>query len=238
LAAVQTRTEERLPWWKRIFRRKNKNKTYKAGERRKRKDGTRKEGGSAFGRALRKLPRVLMYLLPILILVALIGPWRQSIFDGVRKTGTKVKNFLVANYQPVHPSGAEASTALSDGPASNAIDGATNTAWKEADPGDGVGQKLILTFESPVDLDRIGFHSGVSDQPDEFLAQPRPHELHLAFSDGSAKDVTLKDSPNFQTFKVKARHAVRVEITVQSVYTSYKGGHDCGIAEVELFTRA
>jgi hypothetical protein len=184
------------------------------------------------------MPRLMFWLLPILLIVALVGPWRQSIFDGVRKAGTKVKNFLVANYEPVHPSGAEASTALPDAPASNAIDGATNTAWKEADPGDGVGQKLILTFESPVDLDRIGFHSGVSDQPDEFLAQPRPHELHLAFSDGSAKDVTLKDSPNFQTFKVKARHAVRVEITVQSVYTSYKGGHDCGIAEVELFTRA
>ena len=170
----------------------------------------------------------------VFLMIALVGPWRPSVTRRI----SSVKNLFVASYEPIRAVDAEASTAIADRPATNVIDGAINTAWQEADAGDGENQRIFLTFEKQVDIDRIGIHSGVAENPDEFLSQPRPRELRLAFSDGTSKEIRLKDAPGFQTFKVKAREVISVEITILSVNTSFRGGHDAGIAEIELFTRS
>jgi hypothetical protein len=95
----------------------------------------------------------------------------------------------------------------------------------------------VLTFNQQVNIDRIGFHIGVSDDQEEFLSQPRPREIHVQFSNGKSYDLTLKDKPDFQHFSVKAPAVLRVEITIVNVNTSFKGGHDTGIAEVEVFKK-
>lgn len=224
------------PWWKRRARRSSR--TYAAGERRTRADGTRRDGTPRGVAGLRKVVRVVGAIACVLLLLALAGPWRSGFRNRVGDVGAAAKNIFVASYEPVHPDGAEASTAIPDRPATNAIDGATNTAWQEAHAGDGENEVLVLTFSSQVDIDRLGIYSGVSENPDEFLAQPRPRELRVAFSDGTSTEIRLKDTPGFQSFTVKARAVVSVQITILSVYPSFRGGHDAGIAEVELFTRA
>jgi ribosomal protein L40E len=222
-------------WWKRLFSKKKK--TLKAGERRTRADGTLKDGRPRVFQGLKKTFNVLFAILAILLMFAFIGPWRGSVLDAMRDTTNKVKRIFIAEYEPLHADGIEATSSLPEHPAAMAIDGATNFAWQEGAPGDGEGQKLVLTFNQQVDIDKIGIRSGASNQQEEFLAQPRPRELHIVFSNGAQKDITLKDTPEFQTFNVKAHAIVRMEITVTSVITSFKGGHDMGIAEVELFTR-
>lgn len=222
------------PWWKRIFTRKKK--VLKAGERNTRADGTLKDG-RGFGRGLKKVFKIIVAILVLLFIIAYIGPWRGTVNDKLSSGYHKVKRVFIAEYVPLHADAIDATSALPDHPASMAIDGATNFAWEEAAPGDGEGQKLILTFNKQVNVDQIGIRAGVSNKQDEFLKQPRPSGLHIVFSDGSSKDLKIKDTPNFQNFKVKAHAIVRMEITVTTVYTSFEGGHDMGIAEVELFTR-
>lgn len=96
---------------------------------------------------------------------------------------------------------------------------------------------MVLRFDRPVDLDRIGITAGTSDQPEEFVAQPRPERLHLVFSDGSTTDVRLEDSPKFQTFPIEARQASFVEVHIESVYGSL-GGSVLAITEIELFAKS
>lgn len=222
-------------WWKRTFSKKKK--TLKAGERNTRADGTLKDGRPRVFQGLKKTFNVLFAILAILLMIAFIGPWRGSVMGTVRDATSKVKRIFVAEYEPLHADGIEATSSLPDHPAAMAIDGATNFAWQENAQGDGEGQKLVLTFNQQVNVDQIGIRSGASNEQEEFLAQPRPRELHIVFSNGAQTDIRLKDTPDFQTFKVKAHDIVRMEITVTSVNTSFKGGHDMGIAEVELFTR-
>lgn len=139
-------------------------------------------------------------------------------------------------YRPTRPSGAEATSSLPGHEPHLAIDGVLNSYWAEGADGDGEGETLVLTFDSPVDLDRIGITPGASGEVEEFIAQPRPRTLHLVFSDGSAADVDLKDSADFQNFPIKARAVTSVEVHVVSVFAALEGD-DLAISEIELFTK-
>jgi hypothetical protein len=166
-----------------------------------------------------------------------VGPWRSSITQRVKSAAHSVRQAIKPQYDPARPTKAEATSSLDDHPATLAIDGVSNSFWAEGADGDGEGQALVLTFGSPVDLDRVGITAGASEKPEDFVAQPRPKQLHLVFSDGSSADLNLKDSADFQTFSVKARDVTSVQMQIVSVYASLSG-HDCAIAEVELFTKA
>ncbi|HEV2069807.1 MAG TPA: hypothetical protein VGR26_08440 [Acidimicrobiales bacterium] len=95
------------------------------------------------------------------------------------------------------------------------VDGISNSHWGEGAEGDGWGETLVLRFDRPVDLDRIGITAGTSDEPEEFVAQPRPERLHLVFSDGSTTDVRLEVSPKFQIFPIEARQPASVEVHIK-----------------------
>ncbi len=144
---------------------------------------------------------------------------------------------LLGGFDPVHPTGAEATSELADHPAGHAIDELVDTFWAARGPDDSVGQLLTITVDRPVDLDRIGFRNGASDVNEQFLAQPRLMELHVVFSDGTISDVVLKDKASLQVFPVSAKAVTGVEIQIVSVYGSGQG-HNAALAEVELFTKS
>jgi hypothetical protein len=148
----------------------------------------------------------------------------------------KVRSVVAPKFEPVRPTAAEATSSLSDHSPEAGIDQIKNTYWAEGAPGDGAGQTLVAIFDTPVDLDRVGFTPGASAKPEEFVAQPRPKEVHLVFSDGNSKDVRLEDKAEFQSFDIEAKQVSRVEIHIVSVYGSLKG-QDCSIAEVEFFRK-
>jgi hypothetical protein len=223
------------PWYKRL---KRKKKVLAAGERAKGKDGQRQAYGMHPGRdKVRRIFKALMIIAVVVLMIALLTPWGGGLRRRLTSAKDSIKAAIIPTYEPIHPTSAQASSALPDHPATLAIDGTSNMAWEPSAPGDGVGQQLVLTFDHQQNIDRIGFLSGVSDKQDEFLAQPRPRQLHLVFSNGTSKDITLKDTPTFQQFSIKAHAVVSVQITVVSVNTSFNGGHTMGIAEVELFRR-
>jgi len=57
-------------------------------------------------------------------------------------------------------------------------------------------------------------------QQRHLLAQPRPHTVHLVFSNGTAADLTLKDqdATKAQFYAIDAKQVKSVEIHVTSVY--------------------
>jgi hypothetical protein len=155
-----------------------------------------------------------------------IGRWRRDAVGWVRDR-------LDPQYDPVRAAAAVASS--ESRPAANAIDGLRNTSWAAvADGTDGVGQVLTLQLAGPTDLDRLGITSGASEAPEDFATQPRPERIRLLFSDGRAKEITLQDTAEFQTFTIDARQATEIRLQIVSIYPG-TGGSQVAIAEIELF---
>jgi len=169
----------------------------------------------------------------VAVILGLIGPWRSSV------TGmfSSAKRTVKPTFDPVHPVAIKATTEVKDHPAAHATDGISNTYWAEAAKGKGDGQALVLQFDPPVDIGKIGILSGASGKPEDFLAQPRPKTLHLIFSDGTTADLSLKDTAKFQSFDVKTKQINRLEVQIAAVYSSVQGGQDGAIAELEFYQK-
>ncbi|MGH9069376.1 MAG: NADase-type glycan-binding domain-containing protein, partial [Acidimicrobiales bacterium] len=203
-----------------------------AGERpRARRNLVGGEGGGWFSSGLVK---VLAAAVVVLAILSLAGPWAPTIQHHVKSWKTSIVRAVHPTYDPVHPVVATAtSSAPGHGPAL-AIDGLANTYWATASTGDGVGQVLTVAFAQPVSIDRVGFLLGAAGSPQAYLSQPRPQIVHLAFSDGSSKDLTLQDTAKFQAFSVHARKVTEMQMTVSAVYSSSVGTH-ASLAEIEFF---
>lgn len=218
------------PWWKRIFGRKKE--PVAAGERPfKQKRQKRKRG------RLRRILRIAAIVIVLVIAVGAIGPWRDTVFEKAGGIFSSVRQTVAPKYEPVRPTGAEATSSAADHPPLASIDQLRNTYWAEGAPGKGEGQTLILTFDVPAEIARVGFTPGASAKPEEFVAKGRPKELHLVFSDGSSADISLEDKAEFQDFDVVAKGVTRVEVQIVSVYGSLQS-EDCALAEVEFFTKS
>jgi hypothetical protein len=229
--AVEAVPPPPLPWWKRLFVRQPK--VVAAGERPMRR------GGSTARRDLRgrlQQARRLTALLAVLGLgVGFLGPWRST----VSRTFRGAKEKVVPKLSPITPVSAEATSSLAGHPPTMAIDrtkGGDNF-WAEGAKGDGVGQKLIVTFKPAIRLGQIGFTLGASTKPEDFVTEPRPRTVRLHFSDGSTKDLNLKDIADFQSYAIDAKNVGRLEIEILQVFPSTQGKSDCWISEVEFFER-
>lgn len=226
----------KVSWWRRLWRwlKRPRKKTLEAGDRPSRwsKGTKRKRSGSGVGRGLR---RIMMILIPLLVLAGFVGPFKPSVRGVARRVSGPVLDRIRPPQDPVRPTLATASSTAPGHDPLSAIDGVRTTHWSEGAPGDGEGQGLILTFDEPVDINRMGFTLGGSSEPDDFQSHPRPKEVHLVFSDGSTKDITLKDKADFQRIAVKARDVTTVQVQIVSVYRSLQGSSECSFAEIELF---
>jgi hypothetical protein len=182
--------------------------------------------------------RGLALALIAFFVLVFVGPWHRSIRHSVSRGYHDVLNEVHTKYTPVHPISATATTSAPGHPAALAIDGASNTSWQTQAPNDGVGQSLIIRLSAASDLDRIGFLNGDQDTPQAYLTQARPQRIQLTISGPRpyTKDLTLKDTPSFQTFAVSVKGASSLTITVVSVYRSGQGVN-AALTEVELFKK-
>lgn len=235
--SLQEAVVAKVPWWRRPFVARRKPPPV-AGTRRVANTGTAVAGPGAAKRASVGARRGFGFIMKGLIgfgaLVLLLGtviPVKNPIGEWRKDVVGWVQDRIDPQYEPVRPDSATASSA--GRPAENAIDGLRNTSWA-ADGGDGVGQVLALHLARPTDLDRVGITNGASEGPEDFAANPRPERIRLLFSDGSAKEITLKDTADFQTFTVDATATTEVRLQVVSAYPG-TGGGQLAIAEVELF---
>ena len=89
---------------------------------------------------------------------------------------------------------------------------------------------MKVTFDGPVDIDRILFDIGAADG---YLKYERPREVVVAWAGGSTV-LSLRDDASPQVFSVGIRQAVEVTIAVVSVYAA-AGSTVVGVSEVEFF---
>jgi hypothetical protein len=221
-----------IPWWKRLFIRQPK--VVAAGERPMRRGGS---GGARDLRSrLRQASRVAAFLAVVVVAIGYIGPWRSTVNGKIRNVVSGAREKVIPKLSEIPPAKADASSSLPDHKPVAAVDRVINTYWAEGGPGDGVGQRLVVTFDHPIHLGKIGFSLGASAKREDFATEPRPKKVTLHFSKGS-KDLTLKDSPDFQQYDLNVKNTDKVEIEIVSVNRHPESGSNCSIAEVEFWER-
>ncbi|TME13779.1 MAG: hypothetical protein E6I70_15790 [Chloroflexi bacterium] len=221
----------RLPWFRRFLNRVVGVRTREAGWRPHRVGPPNVMG---------MVWRIIRLAIGAIIIVALLAflfipSFHNLVVNRATTAFTTVRKLVHPNFDPIYPIGASASTATAGHPPTLAIDRFTNTYWA-ALPGDHA-PTLVLRFATPEDLAEIGFTSGAAGTAtaDQFLAQPRPHQVHLVFSDGTSQDLTLTDSEKAQFSPITARAVTFVEIHVLSMWpTAGAPPSSVAITEVEF----
>lgn len=221
-----------LPWYRRFFNRLLGVRTREAGWRPRRVGAP-----NVMGFVMRIVRLAILVILVVGVLAfLLVPPFHNLVVDRTTTAFTTVRKIVHPNYDPIHPIGASATTAIAGHPPTLAIDGFNNTYWA-ALPSDRA-PILVTKFANPVDLADIGFTSGASGTApgDQFLGQPRPHAVHLVFSNGSTQDVSLADSATPQFFTLNdAKQVTSVEIHVMTVWaTAGAAPSSVAITEVEF----
>ena len=226
----------RLPWYRRFFNRLFGVRTREAGWRPQRVGPP-----NVMGMVWRIIRLTIAAIIVVAVLAFLLVPsFHNAVVNRVTSVVTTVRKAVLPHYDPVYPTGASASSSIAGHLPNLAIDKFVNTYWaaRAGDP----SPFLKLTFAEPVDLAQIGFDSGAAGTTpaDDFLAQPRPHVVHLVFSNGTTTDLTLKDedpkvAKNAQFYAIDAKQVTFVEIHIMSVYAPAGASpSSVAIAEVEF----
>lgn len=165
-----------------------------------------------------------------------LGPLRVQVTDKVYGAYHSVQRRIAPDYVNVTAQGAKASTSVRGHRATQAIDQNTGTWWA-AEPTDvpRAGVHLDVRYDQPVDVVRVAFHNGAQGR--EFAQLPRVRSARLVFSGPGAvtvtKDLELEDTPQLQSFSVKAEDVRLVVLHVLSVYPGQRSG-STALSEFQL----
>lgn len=224
----------RLPWHRRLFNRVFHPRTREAGWRPQRVGRP-----NVLGMVFRLVRLAILALIVVGLLAFLfVPPFHNLVVDRATSAFTAVRKIVHPNYDPVHPTGASASTSIAGHLPGLATDNATSTYW--AALARDKAPELTIKFGGPVDLAEIGFTSGASGTApaDQFVNQPRPKQVHLVFSDGSTTDIALKDDSKAVFYPINAKQVTYVQIHVMSTYLPEGASpSSVAIAEVEFKTK-
>ncbi|GAB3459365.1 zinc ribbon domain-containing protein [Actinophytocola sediminis] len=223
----------RIPWWRRLFRRRGA-KVRKSGERAKRRGrGGKSKAGLAVSAVFRVGRRVVSVVLLLAgILYGVYAPFRGWVNDRAMSVKAGVEGLFFPTYEPVRAAEPPVSPVqLAQFPGTLALDGLTNTFW--AAPVGGPREPVLqITFDREVDLARLIVHNG---QQENFKDRHRAQRLHLVFSTGKTTDLNLQDRPDPQTLEVEnGENATSVEIHILSTFKAV-AGNEVAITEIELF---
>lgn len=159
---------------------------------------------------------------------------RTAANDGVRGLVKSVMGFVNPQSEPVTPIAATASSTLPGTSVDNLIDDSANLWWAEDEPGNGIGARVNLTFEEPVDILLVGVAPGT---PEDFKAGPRPRVLLLTFDTGATSTLRLQDANEVQSFEIEdATQVSAVEIEVVRVFRGQEH-EDLAITAFEFVRR-
>ena len=226
----------RLPWYRRFFNRLFGVRTREAGWR------PRRVGPPNVMGAVWRIVRLAIAALIVVALLAflLVPSFHNLVVNRVTTAVSTVRKAIFPHYDAVYATGASASTSIAGHLPNLATDSHNNTYWaaRVGDP----APFLKVSFRDPVDLAEIGFDSGAAGTTpaDDFTLQPRPHLVHLVFSNGTPIDLSLRDenpavAKNAQFYPIDAKQVTFVEIHIMSVYTTAGASpSSVAIAEVEF----
>ncbi|MGN0035550.1 MAG: NADase-type glycan-binding domain-containing protein, partial [Coriobacteriales bacterium] len=119
--------------------------------------------------------------------------------------------------------------------ARNLTDGDTTTAWNEGASGDGIGETVTLSADTPQTVSGIRIMAGFDASQRTYNRNNRPRGITISY-DGGQKQVELQDTYNeFQDIPLDApASTTQITIRIDSVY---KGNQysDCCISEIEVY---
>jgi hypothetical protein len=105
----------------------------------------------------------------------------------------------------------------------NLADGDNNTAWVEGSDGQGVGNFVVLEFDSPRTISGLTVRNGYDKSPDIFDKNSRVKDIELRFSSGDSIEATLKDAPGPQHLALNQPIKAKwIELLIRSVYPGSK----------------
>ncbi len=211
---------ERLPWWRRMFRRDG-GRVPMAGER-------------PLVRGLRaRWPLWTMRAVLAGALVTSLVLWTGPMVNAVQDHFTQPV--------PIRPQSVTASAAdPAHGP--DALnDGYTNTWWGDGMAGSGAGQYLMFTFGQPVHLLDLMITPGAGTERDAYFSQARPLALDIvlfhANGTTTVSRITLDDTPGPQSFPLRGTDVQQVRLILRSAYGA-SSATEVAISEVEFFGRS
>ena len=227
---------KKVPWWKKLFGGKKVRTSKEAGDREKKKQKARDASFRA--------QMLVVNARKVLMVLAMFGLAGSLAIPSVRVEGMRIAKGGLGSVQeifnpqiaPVNAVGVSASSAVPGKEANFAADLVLNSFWAEGAEGDGIGQTISFTFAEPTDLTKVIITAGSTAEPEAYLNNPRPKELHVVFDNGGSTDITLIDAEfrKSQSFNLKGAKGVsKVDISISSVYPG-RGGTETGIAEVEF----
>lgn len=229
---------KKLPWWKTLFSSKKKGgKTSKEAKGGKSAKNKANEAKYKTQRLLAKVRFIFMgiALLGLIGVNVAVPSLRDNVLGKVKSGFTSLQGTFNPQFKTVNAVEVTATSAIPGHEPGFANDLVLNSFWAEAAEGEGIGQTISFTFESPADLTKVLISAGSTDTPENYLNQPRPKDLHLVFDTGGSFDVTLEDEfRKSQSFTVKgAKGVTKVDVVISSVYKG-RSGLDTAIAEVEF----
>lgn len=114
------------------------------------------------------------------------------------------------------------------------VDGNLSTAWIEADPGQGIGEWIQVSFDGKVLLNGFEICAGLQENEDLYNKNSRPQDISVSFSDGTCYDYTLSDTYGGQRIQFDPIQTDSIIIEIKSVYPGWKYEDTC-ISEVKFF---
>ncbi|GLZ80342.1 hypothetical protein Afil01_51490 [Actinorhabdospora filicis] len=225
LKTVDTVVEEKLSWWRRLFRRKrdpeDPRKWHAAGTRRS-------------PRRIR-IMRIIGIILVLGLILTAVALWpARSVVDSVINT---VKDRFTSHV-PVVPTEVRASSSGTNAKPEYVIDGVADRFW--APSGAGVDEWVEVQFKEPVRLTNIVVSSGSSKTPEDFRAQGRPNKVTFTITSKDGKVTTeekeIQDQPDAQDFEFGISDVVTIRMTINSTF-GYEAGKQVAVAELEFFKR-
>ncbi len=119
----------------------------------------------------------------------------------------------------------------------NLGDGDDQTAWVEGSNGQGIGEFIVLQFDSPRTIRGLTVRNGYDKSADIFAKNGRVKDVDLRFSSGGTIAATLSDQPGPQYLALNQPiEAKWVELIIRSVYPGSKYA-DTAINEISVDTR-
>lgn len=216
----------RVPWWRRLRRRRAK--VLRAGSR----PGRDAKGRGRVRKVIRKIRTyAFVVVLGFGLLAGFHPPLRTYVtdrFDALRK---QVSGVVEQTMDPARPVRVTASTESPEHAAKLAFDQFANTYW--AGPFDrNAPPSITADLGGTTALTRVIVTSGAAA---DFTALHRPSIVVLSYSNEKSDTVVLKDTPEPQEFKLSNGLGARtVRIQVLDVFTA-EGAVDVAVAELEFF---
>ncbi len=120
-----------------------------------------------------------------------------------------------------------------------AIDGKLDTGWAEGAPGPGIGEWLLLTFPSAVEVEKVSFDIGYDSEESIFFSNNRIKQATLTFSDNRSIPISFQDMRGLQAVSLEQVSGGPVEttsikLTIDQVYEGKKYDDTC-LSEFEVW---